>query len=161
MLTDLALNLFAAAWLTLRALLHGGPMPLTGRFLSLLKVVLQEDNAHNGQGLWSLLDPLVYEAYDGRRFEVPAGFTTDFASVPRLPIAYAIAGNRAHRAATLHDYLIREKVVPRKRADDIFYEAMLATGVEPFAARAMHLAVRSYTDSLEPPGDEGRGHEFV
>lgn len=112
-------------------------------------------------GMWRLDQHMAYTAKDGRVFVVPAGFETDFASVPRLPVAYALYGNRAHKAATLHDWLIREGVVPRREADDLFLEAMLSTGVPEDIANVMHLAVRSYSASLEPAGPEGRGHEFV
>lgn len=55
---------------------------------------------------------------------VPVGFVTDFASVPRLPLTYLIAGNTGHWAATVHDLLYRWGVVSRKDADIVFKEAL-------------------------------------
>lgn len=72
---------------------------------------------------------------------VPAGFITDLASVPRLPLAYWAFGNRARRAAILHDWLYSEGW-PRDWADSMFYAAALAEGVPKAAAYAMWLAVR-------------------
>lgn len=72
---------------------------------------------------------------------VPAGFVTDLASVPRLPFAYWAFGNRARRAAILHDWLYTEGW-DREWADSVFYAAMLAEGVAPATAWAMWLAVR-------------------
>lgn len=126
-------------------------------FLSPLQVELVEDK---GQGEWSLLSPLVYQAGD-TTYTIPVGFTCDFASVPRIPFVYALYGNRAHKAAVLHDYLCRTGVVSRRKADDLFYEAMVASGIEEKYASMMHLAVRSYSSSLEPEGSEGKGHEFI
>lgn len=78
---------------------------------------------------------------DGEAITIPAGYFTDFASVPRLPLAYYLAGGRGVRAATLHDYLY-EKRHPRDWADSVFYHALLAEGEPKFIAKAMHDAVR-------------------
>lgn len=56
-------------------------------------------------------------------FNIPAGFTTDLASVPRLPVAFLLFGAEARRAAILHDWLYQHHY-PRALADDIFYAAM-------------------------------------
>jgi phytoene dehydrogenase-like protein len=71
---------------------------------------------------------------------VPDGFVTDLASVPRLPAAYLLFGNRARRAAILHDWLYTERF-PREWADAVFFAAMRHE-VNPPAAYAMWLAVR-------------------
>jgi hypothetical protein len=125
-------------------------------FLSPLQVELVEE----GEGTWTLLSPLVYQA-ESTTYTVPVGFITDFASVPRLPFIYAMYGNRAHKAATLHDYLCRTGLVSRRKADDLFYDAMIASGIEEKYASMMHLAVRSYSSSLELEGPEGKGYEFI
>ncbi len=73
---------------------------------------------------WRLLEPLIFESAIVGTVLVPAGFTTDFASVPRLPVAYLLAGDAADAAAVVHDYLYRTAVVERSSADDVFAEAM-------------------------------------
>jgi len=67
---------------------------------------------------WALMAILVCECSDKTIFIACAGLETDFASVPRLPLAYLIAGNTAHKAAVIHDYLYRSTHHPvtRKRA---------------------------------------------
>lgn len=62
---------------------------------------------------------------DGKQeiFAIPAGFTTDLASVPRLPVAFLLFGAEARRAAILHDWLYQHHY-PRAMADNIFYAAM-------------------------------------
>lgn len=72
---------------------------------------------------------------------VPEGYETDFASVPRLPFAYLVAGGRAPKSATLHDFLYSIRA-GREYADDVFLAAMKAEGVGPIIRRLMYLAVR-------------------
>lgn len=93
-------------------------------------------------GEWVLLAPLEYASKrHGMTVTVPQGFTTDFASVPRLPFAYALFGDRGHKAAVIHDYLYATKSVSRSVADSIFKEAL--SEIEPgWRAWAMWLGVR-------------------
>lgn len=72
---------------------------------------------------------------------VPKGFKTDFASVPRLPFAYLLAGDTAHKAAVVHDYLYENGIGDKATADKIFLEAMLISGVPAWRARLMYWAV--------------------
>lgn len=76
---------------------------------------------------WMLLLPFEAKLHadDGTQewLVVPAGFTTDGASVPRLPGAYLLFGGRARKAATLHDYCY-ERQRDRAQADAIFLAAM-------------------------------------
>jgi hypothetical protein len=65
---------------------------------------------------------------------VPVGFHTDFASVPRLGIVYALLGDRAHEPAVVHDFLYYAGMTTRKMADDILLEAMGVMGL-PFWQR--------------------------
>ena len=75
---------------------------------------------------------------------VPAGFVTDFASVPR-PLWWWINYWGKHgKAAVLHDHCYQTHCRTRREADDIFYEAMLVGGTRPWKARVMYLAVRLF-----------------
>lgn len=111
----------------------------------------------NGDGTWTLVEPLVHESPAGS-FVVPAGFVTDFASVPRI-LWSVIAPTGAHsRAAVIHDFLYAAKPpvsynkdgvtvrmpLARSQADTAFYEAMLADGVPPSRAWVMWAAVRLF-----------------
>ena len=76
---------------------------------------------------------------------VPAGFQTNFASVPRIPVAYMLFGDRAHREAVLHDYLYRIDSTPHAtfdQANDVFLEAMQERGKGCFVRYAMWMGVR-------------------
>ena len=76
--------------------------------------------------------------------EVPAGFETDFASVPRLPVAYWLTGDTAHAAATVHDYMVRHRTTNSaewRDAAHVFAEAMTAEQVAPWRRSAMYWIV--------------------
>ena len=92
---------------------------------------------------WRLDMPLVYRSYNqGLRVTVPAGFSTDFASVPWLFRRILPRSGEYNAAAIVHDYLYSCRSVPRKAADQIFLEAMHDVGVPGWKAKAMYSAVR-------------------
>jgi len=81
---------------------------------------------------------------------IPAGFSTDFVTLP-APFRPFFTPNGRHRlAAGLHDYLYsvkgryNNKCAPatRKEADKEFYIAMKKTGVKPLTRKLFYLAVR-------------------
>lgn len=76
-------------------------------------------------------------------YSVPAGFVTDFASIPRL--LWSIIGHPAGRyaqAAVLHDWLYATTAVSRAEADRIFGEAMQVLGVPSWQRWIMWCGVR-------------------
>jgi len=108
-------------------------------FLSDLDARLKDDDT-----VWVLDSPLVYQSDILGLIEVPAGFETDFASVPRVPIAYMLFGDRAHREAVLHDYLYRIDAKPLAtfdQANDVFLEAMEVRGKGLFVRKMMYWGV--------------------
>lgn len=98
-------------------------------------------------GRWILLEPLTYAGVmDEDGFEditIPAGFDTDFASVPRLPLMFWILGDRADYAALLHDYLYRTARVTRAQADRAFRIVAGIEGVDWFSRWALWAGVRA------------------
>ncbi len=68
--------------------------------------------------------PFRYQSDLAGTITVPVGFYTDFASVPRLGIIYAMLGDRAHEPAVVHDWLYYAAITTRKVADDVLFEAM-------------------------------------
>lgn len=96
-------------------------------------------------GKWQLITDLIYESdVAGRTITVPAGMVTDFASVPRLPLAYMFVGDRASKAAVIHDRLYDTHEVPRAVADAVLREASAVTGVPWLARQAMFIGVRVF-----------------
>lgn len=112
-------------------------------FLTTLKVehLGLDDAQFFGEGQWRLLEDVDYQSLDDRMWHVPAGFITDFASVPRLPFAYWLTGGTGHRAAVVHDFLCRTGA-DRKVADALFHEMLLDTGVKSRRAWVMWAGVR-------------------
>jgi len=92
---------------------------------------------------WKLTDRLVYySALLDATVCAPAGFVTDFASVPRLPVAYWLFGGKADSPAGIHDLLYRWPFVSRKEADKVFLEAMEVKGKSLFTRWPMYAGVR-------------------
>lgn len=59
----------------------------------------------DGRAVWITLAPLRYRcAALGTTLLIPAEFVTDLASVPRVILAYWIAGGRGTRSSLLHDF---------------------------------------------------------
>lgn len=93
-------------------------------------------------GEWVLESPLWYQSGLLKSYvRVPEGFTTDFASVPRLPLIFTVLGDRGHMAAVIHDYLYTTQEVSRTVADAVFFEALKETE-SSWRAWAMWLGVR-------------------
>ena len=78
----------------------------------------------------------------GRMITVPAGFETDFASVPRLFWRIIPPWGRYSAAAVVHDYLYATASVTRYEADRIFLDLMKRLGVPLWKRRLMYRAVR-------------------
>lgn len=76
--------------------------------------------------------------------EVPVGFYTDFASVPRwMPIMYNLLGDCAHEPAVIHDWLYYLGATTRKMADDILLEAMKAWDMPSWRYYPIYWGVRA------------------
>lgn len=110
------------------------------QFLTPLHVVQVQNYP---KAVWRLEDDLIY-ASDmlADMITVPKGFRTDFASVPRIPFAYMLTGGKANAASVLHDWFYSTRAISRKQADDLFYEAILASGHSQWTAWLMWLGVR-------------------
>lgn len=115
-----------------------------GQFKTKLSVEFLDGEKHP----WKLTEPLIFRSNIlGFDVCVPIGFCTDFASVPRLPIAFLLTGDVSHSAAVVHDYLYSigsNKIASRKVCDDVFLEALEAEGVGYFTRKAMWFAVRMF-----------------
>lgn len=106
---------------------------------------------------WLVVEPLVYR---GRAdvFRVPAGFPTDFASVPRVVVWLVPRLGRYTLASVLHDWLVSEGldtgVVGSRDADGIFRRVMREQGVPVVRRWLMWTGVRwgALTDSRRRRG---------
>jgi len=96
-------------------------------------------------GLFQLLQPFGFQSDVAKvMITAPIGFTTDFCSVPRVPFAYDMLGNRARKSGAIHDRLYVTHELPREMADKVLREMLLLDGVGPFEAMEFYLAVRQF-----------------
>jgi hypothetical protein len=95
------------------------------------------------QDFWKLredLQVLVNEC----SITIPAGFVTDFCSVPKVPVIYEALGDKWRKAGVLHDWLYSFGDVPREVADMILREAIISLGGSTLEAAAVYSAVRLF-----------------
>jgi len=105
----------------------------------LVKVLADE---RNGQGLFELAAPFTFDIGflgSGETVLVPAGFVTDFASIPGFARWLLPISGKAAKAALLHDYMLS---VGDRRAADAFSDALKAAGVGPVKRWIMVAGVR-------------------
>lgn len=94
----------------------------------------------DGRTYW--LDADFHVRYGRDLLRIPAGFETDFASVPRaLWVIFPPAGLYS-RAAVFHDWLYQFGAMSRADADRAFLVAMTALGVPWWQREAMYYGVR-------------------
>jgi len=95
-------------------------------------------------------DYYVTSPEEGDLIRVPAGFVTDFASIPRIFWNILPPTGKYGKAAVIHDYIYvmggkiphATKVYTKLDADNIFRDAMQALGVNWFVRNIMYRAVR-------------------
>ncbi|WP_433193365.1 DUF1353 domain-containing protein [Nocardia sp. CA-107356] len=90
---------------------------------------------------WRVVEPLVYHGAT-QEFVIPAGFRTDFASVPRAVVWLVPRYGVYTRAAILHDYLRSLSTVSTADADGIFRRCLREFGVSIPRRYMMWAAVR-------------------
>jgi hypothetical protein len=89
-----------------------------------------------------LLAPFVYHSdLVNGDITVPEGFETDFASVPRIPMAFLLTGDCSHAASVVHDYLCSLNIYSWDRMDAIFMEAMQVSKVPGWRNKMMGAGV--------------------
>ena len=129
-------------------LTHSASMPFVDGSLTVRRV---------DSNTWSVVDPLLYQGRE-ERFVVPAGFRTDFATVPRLVAWLVPRFGTFTLAAILHDWLcsegIRSGAVTSRQADGIFRRVMRESGVPVLRRWLMWAGVRwgALTSELRRPG---------
>jgi len=94
---------------------------------------------------WVLLKDFGYDVRvegSGETIDVPVGFKTDFASVPRIFWAIFPRWGRYGNAAVIHDYCYWSQMYSRKTSDQIFREAMGVLGVPAIQRNILYGVVR-------------------
>lgn len=129
-----------------------------------LEYLLQHDKKYAAREYWKVLESFKFYSDtifpEGRVWiEVPVGFISDGASVPRFLWSWLPPFSKYGQAAVLHDYLVeggevmfaedpkayeaRFKVT-RAQADRIFLEAMEVLGVGRLKRYIMYFGVRAW-----------------
>lgn len=100
-----------------------------------------------GRLVWKLLRPLWFEHTihgEPRAVYTPSGFLTDFASVPLVARKLIPPTGPYAAASVVHDWLYINKIGTRKEADDIFLQAMEASGVNWVTRSVIYRTVRAF-----------------
>ena len=99
------------------------------------------------KGTWLVANSFRYYPLHSGPIDVPAGFETDFASVPRGLWNIFPPDGPWTQAAVVHDWLYNTKglhLLTRKACDGIFLEAMAALKVPFWKRQLMYRAVRIF-----------------
>jgi hypothetical protein len=100
---------------------------------------------------WKLEEDFTYyteifkdKGIDRYYITVPAGFETDFASIPKIFMPFLKWRDKFNKAAVVHDYLYSTKEVDRKTADRIFLEGLVILGIPKWKAYLFYIVVRLF-----------------
>lgn len=93
---------------------------------------------------WRVLESFRYCSGESIKIDVPKGFVTDLASVPRPLWGIFPPFGRYTAAAVVHDALYRRHDVQRAIADGLFLEAMEVSGVPRVTRYTLWAAVRLF-----------------
>ena len=120
------------------------------------RALVEQVDWQEGRAVWMTRAPLRYVSAHLGTLVIPAEFITDLASVPRVALAYWIAGGRGTRSAILHDfpyqfgYWLRDDGsqlhVSKVTADEEFHTSLLSdpiSGAVGAEARHMYQAERA------------------
>lgn len=114
-----------------------------------------------GRATFEVTEPFTFEigaVGSGLAITVPAGYVTNYASVPRAFLWVLPVNGRHGKAAVVHDYLCNERFFQDKEgkqfesgfsrwmADCVFYEAMTVLGVPWWRRKLAWLGVRLYAN---------------
>ncbi len=97
-----------------------------------------------GHFLWRVHEPFAFYLSDDESdvIEVPAGFITDLATIPRIFWILLPPDGKYAKAAIIHDYLYDNALRTKKEADLIFLDGMEVLGVPKWKRTIMYWAVR-------------------
>lgn len=102
----------------------------------------------NDAGVFKLVLPFSYNSdVAGIKITAPIGFETDFCSVPRVPLAYTLLGDKYRKAGTIHDWLYKSHILNRGLSDEVLREMIILEGCCHIDAMAFYLAVKQFGSS--------------
>jgi len=97
----------------------------------------------DGRQLYRVIEPFIYESdVAGKTIIVPAGYITDLASIPRVPLVYRELEQLADMPGVPHDFCYSTGFLDRDTADLMLKEACLLIGLSAWKAQAIYWGVR-------------------
>jgi hypothetical protein len=95
---------------------------------------------------WKVTAEFAFESEIAKRtIHVPAGFVTDFASIPRFLWNLLPPTGQYGKAAVVHDYCYRTLgFVTKSIADQVFREGMIVLGVPSWKINTIYYAVKFF-----------------
>ncbi|EJI5073162.1 DUF1353 domain-containing protein [Salmonella enterica] len=95
---------------------------------------------------WRVYEPFAFYLSDDESdvIEVPAGFVTDLATIPRVFWSLMQPDGKYAKAAIIHDYLYDNALRTKREADRIFLDGMTVLGVPKWKRTVMYWAVRLF-----------------
>ena len=111
-----------------------------GQFIGTAELTPLESN--DGRN-WRVDAPLSYVSSGGERIDVPVGFITDLASVPRPLWVFWPPEGLYSEPAVIHDAMYTQQKLTRVRADAILLEAMKDWGVPWYDRWPIYAGVRA------------------
>ena len=98
---------------------------------------------------WVLEKELRCETFLGDVIYIPAGSSTDLASIPKIIWPILSPAGPWARSSVVHDECYRNpsRKFTRARCDEIFLEGMRADGVDVASMKAIYTAVRAFGSS--------------
>ncbi|MBR0820320.1 DUF1353 domain-containing protein [Bradyrhizobium liaoningense] len=101
--------------------------------------------------MWALLKPIAWYPEAGTssiaRVDVPTGFVTDFASIPRAFYSLLRPDGDYTYPAILHDYLYWTQNRPREECDEVIRLSMIDFKIDKVTVTAIYQAVRRFGQS--------------
>ncbi|EAW6539825.1 TPA: DUF1353 domain-containing protein [Salmonella enterica subsp. enterica serovar Stanley] len=99
---------------------------------------------------WRVHEPFAFYLSNDNSdvIEVPAGFITDLATVPRIFWIMLPPDGKYAKAAIIHDYLYDNALRTKKEADRIFLDGMTVLGVPRWKRMIMYYAVRLFGQGM-------------
>ncbi|EAN7516516.1 DUF1353 domain-containing protein [Salmonella enterica] len=99
---------------------------------------------------WRVHEPFTFYLSNDNSdvIEVPAGFVTDLATIPRIFWSLMPPDGKYAKAAIIHDYLYDNALRTKKEADLIFLDGMTVLGVARWKRTIMYYAVRLFGQGM-------------
>ncbi len=104
-----------------------------------LKVQPLNDGSHRVK----LLEDLIFVDAKGKKWKAPKGYVIDGATIPKVFQEFIGTpyGGQYVLASVIHDVAYDKRLGTWQEVHQVFYDAMLASGVEPRKAALMYMAV--------------------